>query len=124
MTPLEKAHDAIKSLEDANPYDPGDVETALDSVASTLTRAFLKPRKFSLIRKTPSLEDVLEQLSKKGLAVADGEEALSKIREILDENAYPDDQEIEDSTEMEDYLISLSKALLPLVSPPEEHEEQ
>ncbi len=124
MTALEKARDAIDSLKDANPYDPGDVETALDSVASTLSGAFLKPRKFRLLRKAPPLEDVLEQLGNQRLSVADAEEALREIREILDENAYPDDQEIDDSSEMEGYLIALSEALLPLVSSGEGHDEQ
>jgi hypothetical protein len=122
MTSLEKARHAIESLKDANPYDPGDVETALDSAASTLSSALLT-RRFSKLRPAPSLEDVLEKLKKRAFNVADAEDALGEIRNILDENAYPNEQEIEDASEMEGYLIALSDALLPLVEEDDENEE-
>jgi hypothetical protein len=120
MSALEKARDAIESLQDANPYDPGDVDTALDSVASTLSRALLKPRAFSWFRKDPPLEDVLDQLKKEGFHVEAAGESLNEIRKILDENAYPDDQEIEDADEMEGHLNDLSEALSSLLNAEEE----
>ena len=115
MTLLGRAREAIESLDDANPYDPGDVETALDGVASTLSRALLKRRWFSSLRTAPSLEDVLEELEDRGWDVSKAEEALREIRKILDENAYPDEEEIEDASEMEEHLGELREALLPLV---------
>jgi hypothetical protein len=111
MTSLEKARDAIESLTGANPYDPGDVETALDSAASTLSKALIKPRMFAKFRKYPPLEDVLERLEEQGFPVGPARDKLSEVNTILDDNKYPDEQEIEEADEMEELLTELSDAL-------------
>ena len=122
MTALEKARSAIESLRDANPYDPGDVDTALDSVAWTLSRALLRQKKLKWLLGNPSLEDVLTQLGDQ-FEVETAEESLNEIREILDENAYPDDQEIEEADEMKDHLENLAEALSSFVNAKEEVHE-
>jgi hypothetical protein len=122
MSALKKARDAVVSLDEANPYDPGDVDTALDSVASTLSRALLKPKTFSWFRKDPPLEEVLDQLKRQGFDVETAVESLNEIRKILDENAYPDDQEIEDADEVKGHLNNLLEALSSVLNPEENNE--
>ena len=122
MTALERARSAIESLKDANPYDPGDVDTALDSVAWTLSRALLRQGKLRWLLGNPSLEDVLTQLGDQ-FEVEMAEQSLDEIRKILDENAYPDDQEIEEADEMKEHLQNLAEALSSFVNAEEKVNE-
>ena len=116
MRSKESVREAIESLlDDTNPYDPGDIETALDSIASTLNGAFLGGGKLSSLIQ-PELDDVLKRLKKKkGFPVDDALNSYNQIKEILDENAYPDDEEIEDASEIADHLSDLGAALFSML---------
>jgi hypothetical protein len=115
MKRKENVREAIESLlEDTNPYDPGDVETALDSIASTLNRALLRRGKFRFLPQ-PGLDDVLRRLKERGFPTDDALDTYNHIKEILDENAYPEDEEIQDVSDIEEHLSNFGAALSSLL---------
>jgi hypothetical protein len=112
MTATQKAKSALESLlDDTNYYDPGDVETALDSVASTLNGALLKRGRLNF-NAHPSLGNVLGKLRKSGSITEDVIETYTKIKDTIDENSYPEESEIEDPSGLEENIKKLANSLI------------
>lgn len=104
---------AIKKLTtEADYYDPGSVEVALDALASSLKVHF----ELTGFRKAPPLSDVFKAMGKKGILEEGNIEKLARVQEILDENSYPEGIEIEEPEELEELILAICERLKELLT--------
>lgn len=92
---------------EADYYDPGSVEIALDALASSLQKHF----ELTKLRKAPPLSDVFREMNKDGILDQENIEKLARVQEILDENSYPEGIEIEDPEELEELITKICESL-------------
>lgn len=101
-------------MESTNFYDAGDVDVALDALASTLEKAFLKVGLLSRFR-TPNLGNVLSKMVDKNILKKNSLELFGEIDKFLDEFRYPEDEEIEDPTDLQGSLENLQRIIEDLI---------
>ena len=107
-TELQDALDSM--VNDTCFYSPIDIGVALDSLAATLRKIFLKPNLFESA-SYPSLEDVLTIMIARRLIDGQAHSDYYKIVAILDRYKYPKGREIEDTGDIEEAMLKLTHTI-------------